>query len=133
MSLTVIITDDDPISVYIQRTLLERCKLGTTPLTFLSGRETLAYLDTHYRPDHQYLIFMDINMPDMTGWELLGIINARGYTGLHVAMVSSSIDSRDQEKSKSYEQVIGYFEKPIDRSGLQKIGKVEGLEAFFPA
>ncbi|HYG18655.1 MAG TPA: response regulator [Ohtaekwangia sp.] len=131
MSLTVIITDDDPVAVYIQRTLLQRSKIGSTPLTFLKGRETLAYFDLHYKRGETYLILMDINMPDITGWELLDILKQRNYDGIHVAVVSSSIDNADLEKSKNYDQVVGYFEKPIDLSGLVKIKAIEGLHKFF--
>jgi CheY-like chemotaxis protein len=61
-------------------------------------------------------------MPRMNGWDLLEAINVRSYAE-HVSaiIVSSSIDTNDRKKAKTYKQVIGYLEKPIQAKDLRDI------------
>jgi CheY-like chemotaxis protein len=87
-----------------------------------NGEEALAILDslsnhkdkeTVLKPQ---LIFLDINMPIMGGWEFLDFFNASNYSDLNnmkVIILTSTIDPDDIKKSKTYPNVIDFQSKPI--------------------
>jgi len=109
--LRILITDDDPVILYIHRRAIEKC--GLPDITcFLNGRDTLDHI-TLQGPDINYLIVLDINMPGISGWDLLDEITEKNHNNIHVIVVSSSVNTGDHEKAKTYSQIIGFIEKPL--------------------
>ena len=98
-----------------------------------SGQEALEYLRSELEGAHPQptLIFLDINMPGMNGWEFL-----EEYEKLEVSqqgeivltMLSNSIDARDQDKAKNYKTVRGYYSKPLSEDYLTSILKEHFLD-----
>lgn len=82
--------------------------------------DALDYL--RIQPSLKRLIFLDLNFPDKTGWHFLD-----EYTKLElkqpVIILSSSIDTSDRQKSKTYKQVIDFFIKPLSIDMLHKVLK----------
>jgi CheY-like chemotaxis protein len=112
--------DDDQIYQLTTRRLLEKHKLATTILPFQEAERALEYLKKHARepellPD---VIFLDINMPHMDGWEFL-----EAYTQIKtllakpitIFVVSSSINHGDITRAKSNSEVTDYLVKPINQ------------------
>ena len=63
------------------------------------------------------LIFIDINMPIMDGWELLAELNVRfekKMTNPDVYIISSSITQEDRKRALAIPFVKGYITKPVD-------------------
>ena len=111
---SVIIVDDDPAFVFLHQLLVKQSELSADPLVFFNGQEALDHLDSVDHRNGQSLLLLDINMPTMNGWDLLEAINARSYAEhVFAIIVSSSIDTNDHKKAKTYKQVMGYLEKPI--------------------
>ena len=69
-------------------------------------------------------------MPVMDGWGFLKWFSenkAKIKKKIPIFMVSSSIDWRDIEKAKSYEEVIDYVSKPLTDGSFYEI--IEKLNA----
>ncbi|MAP81075.1 MAG: response regulator [Aequorivita sp.] len=108
-------------------------KMGITDNIHIcySGEEALQYLKSELDGKHPQptLIFLDINMPGMNGWEFL-----EAYEQLTVAqqgeivltMLSNSIDERDKSRAHEFRSVKGYYSKPLSESYLKNI-----LETHF--
>jgi CheY-like chemotaxis protein len=122
MGITVIITDDDPVAIFLLTKIVKNSGLSPHPLGFLSAEETLAYLIENNDQGQIYLILLDINMPGMDGWDFLeSLKNLKFSKDIYVVMVSSSVDLADRRKADTYGNVIGYLEKPVKATALMDL------------
>lgn len=120
----VYLIDDQSIANFITRKLLELEGFNGKIKEFTDARIALQELIK----EEDTLIFLDLNMPGMNGWEFLEEIKARD---LHpeIIVLTSSTSKCDLEKSKQYPFVIKYMVKPLtkekfrDISGLLKISQ----------
>lgn len=114
MTFRTLIVDDDSIIIFIHKKLVGRCGFPIAPETYLNGREALDNLMASADESTPSLILLEINMPVMSGWEFLDAIQDKPFAKhMKVAMVTSSVDASDKLKAKTYDQVIGFLEKPI--------------------
>ncbi|RZK17542.1 MAG: response regulator [Hymenobacter sp.] len=71
------------------------------------------------------LILLDLNMPIMDGWEFLDALgNLSLQQPMCVFVLTSSIHPDDMAKATHYEQVKGYFSKPLDKPN---VARMQGL------
>lgn len=115
------VVDDDPIAVTIIRHLLaQQPRLELTAA--FDGAEAFFDALKSNSKDIPQLLLLDLNMPLMSGWELLEILQS-DYADLKIpiAVFTSSIDERDELKSSKYPEVVGHFVKPMTASLLEKI------------
>jgi two-component SAPR family response regulator len=122
MSLTLMIIDDDPIILFIHKIIIEKSEFASTPLQFSNGQESLDFLSADYAEGKMYLIFLDINMPGMSGWSFIENVNKCACRdAVSIVMVSSSIDLGDYSKASTYKQVVSYIEKPININNINLV------------
>jgi len=115
----VLIIDDDEIYSFVLARLLRKNAFVEHVACVHSASAGLDYLKNHNHPlgeDLPDLIFLDINMPIMNGWDFLEEYKALRPT-LHKDMVlymlSSSVFDADILRSQDYTDVAGYVAKPI--------------------
>jgi CheY-like chemotaxis protein len=94
--------------------VIERSSVNTEVVAFENPNQALEYLHEAQGDMDSWLIFLDINMPEMDGWEF-----ADQYSAFHVAssnvlvMLTSSIDPRDEERAKKHAVICDYRTKPL--------------------
>ena len=126
MNLNVFLVDDDRVTLMINERIIQNSYLRLQPTAFLNAKDALKFILNNNSSENGYVIFLDINMPEMNGWEFLDTINRLQLSvQILVVMVTSSIDTSDKEKAKTYPQVIDFMEKPI------KINTIDGLKHNF--
>ena len=114
MKIQLLNIDDDELILFIHETLIQQTEFSDDSVYFLNAREGLAYLDKCHTPDVEYLILLDINMPEMNGWELLDILKLRSYASqIKVILISSSENESDRLKAKNYKLVHSFLSKPL--------------------
>jgi CheY-like chemotaxis protein len=62
------------------------------------------------------IVYLDINMPNLSGWEILDKFNAFPPSvkkNVRIFMLSSSIDPKDRRRASENQLVNGYIEKPL--------------------
>lgn len=120
------IIDDDPVFVLLFKKILRKLGKFETILNFENGQIALDALiekENNNEPMPN-IIFLDINMPVLDGWEFLKALEKYNFKDkLNIYMVSSSIDSTEINKSKKHKYVKNFISKPI--SAIDFLQKLE--------
>ncbi|MBS9524771.1 response regulator [Litoribacter ruber] len=111
---TVVIVDDDKVQHMINRKILLRSCPDLCLQFFESPLTALDWLAENQAD----LLLLDINMPEMKGWEFLEILESKSIE-LDVKMLTSSMDADDVEKSKKYRLVSGFLIKPLNKNEVE--------------
>lgn len=123
----VCLIDDDKIYQFTARKILESTGLAKSILSFYNGSEAIGYLRENQSKEKDQLpdvIFLDINMPVMNGWQFLEEFHKMTQSLkkiITIYVVSSSVDDCDIQKSKAYTSVTDYIVKPINRIKYQQL------------
>ncbi|MGM0933163.1 MAG: response regulator [Bacteroidota bacterium] len=127
----IFIAEDDQLITELQKRQL--VSLVNSPLkTFWNGKELMNYLQGVIDERNAILIFLDINMPVMGGWEVLDQINELyAYKNIFVVMLTSSVYPADREKALSYPQVISFNDKFLDQEDYKAILSMKTIRPFF--
>ena len=123
--------DDDEIYQYTITRSVNLHQLAKKILVFSDGEEALCFLidnvaNNENLPD---VIFLDINMPIMDGWQFLEeYVKLKPRIGkvITIYMVTSSVDPIDYEYAKKISEISDYIIKPIRPDMLKSI--IENLE-----
>lgn len=116
------VVDDDPIYTMLMKKMLESNSFGSSLNDFSNGQTALEFLRENYQTDTIFIIFLDINMPVLDGWEFLDkIADFTTPENTLVLMVSSSIDQSDMDRANSNCYVIKYLAKPVLSSTLVEL------------
>lgn len=128
---SVLFIDDDPITLMLCKMVIKKASFSNEIATSKNGEEALQYFIALKQLDssnefkkHPQLIFLDLNMPVMGGWEFLDSFSTEDYADYNktkVIILSSTIDPEDLEKSKKYPMVIDFLSKPISKEMLEYV------------
>lgn len=117
MKILVVDDERDVEDLFRQKFRKEIRNEGLELLFAFSGNEALEILDRN-DPPQVTSVFSDINMPGMSGLEMLGIIKSR-FPQLPVNMISAYGD-RDNYQQAMSRGAKGFFTKPVDFDSLRK-------------
>ena len=118
--------DEDEIDNIINQKIIESNNFSDQVAVYQTGSEALGYLvdnskDPELLPE---LIFLDINMPIMDGFQFLEEFEkmpASVHAKCRIIMLSSSISPRDIDRAASNRFVKKYLNKPLNSRYLQAI------------
>lgn len=113
----LVVDDEKDVEMLFRQKFRKEIRRGELDLVFaFSGQEALSILNSANPPDVVY-VFSDINMPGMTGLELLDTIKT-DFPHINVSMISAYGD--DDNYNKAIESgAKEFFTKPIDFESLR--------------
>lgn len=132
MVLEVIIVDDDSVVTFLNEIIVKDSGFSPNPISFNDANDATEYMTGHNNGNTLYCVFLDINMPMISGWEFIEELDSLGLKeSVAAIMVTSSLDEADRVKSENYDNVIGFLEKPISKAALESFKHHPKLKMFF--
>ncbi len=117
-----ILVDDDRFNNMIGKMVIEHTISGAMVAVFDLPEACLSFIRLAYAlPQPVTTLFLDINMPSMSGWEFLDAFNRlpeEVKKPIHIYLLSSSADPCDIARAESNPYVRGFISKPLDAAKL---------------
>ena len=118
---TCLLVDDNYIDNFVTRRLLESSKFAENIVVTESPTEAIAMLENGtVKPN---VIFLDIRMPLMSGFEFLDAFDKLKIdkTGIKVFLLSSSFDPIDIRRSSGNKYITQFIHKPLTHKILEEL------------
>ena len=124
---TILLVDDDLAINYFHKRLLSKSELSDAIITLYNGEVAIQKLieqNDVLTEEDVLLIFLDINMPIMDGWQFLEEykrIKSSLKFKCKIFVLSSSINPDDIKKAESNVFVSKYLAKPLSMDNVDCI------------
>ena len=124
--LIICIIDDDDVYQFTITKAIQKNSIVKKILVFSDGKEGIDFLIDNVAnvEDIPDIIFLDINMPIMDGWQFLEqYVKLKPRVGKKVTiyMISSSVDPIDVKRAKAMSEISDYLIKPIKSEQVKEI------------
>ncbi|QEC43905.1 response regulator [Pseudobacter ginsenosidimutans] len=130
----ILLIDDDEPTNFLNKMIIDEASCAETVQVEQSATDALDYLtaepvekDGAASPD---LIFLDINMPAMDGWEFLDEykkLTPDQKARVVVVMLTTSYNPEDEVKAKNHNMIAAFRNKPLTTEMLMDV-----LQEYFP-
>jgi CheY-like chemotaxis protein len=126
----VLLIDDDEPTNFLNKMIIEETGLVNEVKVTQSAREALDYLSGKSLPAGSdklpmpELIFLDINMPAMDGWEFLekyDKLPPELKSSIIVVMLTTSFNPEDEFKARGISYISSYRNKPLTQEIMMEI------------
>lgn len=119
----ILLVDDDPDDNEYHEIILNKLQISEKIDIAVNGVEAIRYLKSEGRTPPE-LIFLDINMPKMNGWEFLTEykdLDIKQKAKVVIMILSTSTNPEYIRKANEIKEVTGYESKPLDKEMIEKI------------
>jgi len=121
----VMIIDDDDVCRFLIERMFGKHHFAQEVISCGSAVDALKYLSVlRPKPSFPEIIFLDINMPEMDGFEFLEEFDRlNGAIEIHspIIMLTSSENPEDLKRAQENKYVSAYFTKPLTDQKLESI------------
>lgn len=119
----VLLVDDDDIVNSINSVIIKHARFADVVESINNVQNAIEFLiktkNSNERPE---VIFLDLNMPDLDGWDFMDEYEKIGMNGkTKVIMLTSSISTKDEERASSSNQITAFVSKPLSPELLENI------------
>lgn len=125
---SICIIDDDKIYTYGVSKIIKTHLPGNDIMSFENGRKALEAIKKmeQNNDDLPDLILLDIDMPEMNGWDFLNefqTVRDKVNKEIQIFVISSRIDKRNQElyRIEWNQKVDDFIQKPVEIEALKNL------------
>ena len=132
----VLLVDDDEATNFLTKMVITKSGITEHIETVLNGKEAIEYITStgiYANKEHFYpkpkIIFLDINMPVMDGWEFIVAFKnlaAEVKDKMIIVMLTTSFNPDDKLKADGIPEITTLRNKPLSYSAIQEI-----VETYF--
>ncbi|HYK47515.1 MAG TPA: response regulator [Parafilimonas sp.] len=118
----VLLIDDNDDDNFYHRIILSESGVSKRIQVAETGYDALNFLQQMQQAPE--LIFLDINMPRMNGWEFLERyrkLELQQKKDVVIIMLTTSLNPADEKKARSMPEISGFESKPLTLDMLKNI------------
>ncbi len=116
---TIILIDDNSTTNFLNSKIIEKWSSQISTLVYEDPKKALEELQGNYS---DCLVFVDLNMPIMDGWELIENFGKTDFCSKNTIIVlTSSVDARDSQRAEENENISGFASKPLTLEILNEL------------
>ena len=122
----VLLVDDDDIVNSINKVIIQHAKFADEIISETIASKAIDYIkEQKSNGTLPELIFLDINMPEMDGWDFIDEYIKLGLEddAPRIIMLTSSINPRDENRASLIDEITDFMSKPLSPEVLQRIYK----------
>ena len=122
MKQKVIVVDDDPINNLLCTYNINKVIEDADTKCFEEPSDALKFISSEYVGEFSpppTILFLDINMPEMDGWDFLNEYENIGHN------IHQQINPKDRERANANNLVYGFYSKPLNKHILQEVFSLE--------
>ena len=125
----ILLVDDNSSDNRYHQIIINEMNITKRIDVVLDGEEALDYLkkENQTPPD---LIFLDINMPKVNGWEFLEAsqkLSPEKKAKTVIVMLTTSENPEDMKRVEQFSEIKGFNSKPLTEEMVNEI-----LDQYFP-
>lgn len=124
----ILLIDDDRATNYLNEMIIKKLDCTNSIVVAQSAIEALDYLSSINENGELFpeLIFLDINMPAINGWEFLKEFKVKfgdKKDKMKIVMLTTSVNPNDREKASTLSEISYFMNKPLGVNDVQDILK----------
>jgi len=132
----ILYIEDDPVTAMLFKMIIRKNEFSETVDVCEDGMKAVEYFENLKvtKEEPPQVLFLDLNMPVLTGWEFLEIFKtkfAEDFPNLKILVVSSSVDPTDLQLANKNPMVMSFLSKPIDKIKLNSLKFSPEFKQFF--
>ncbi|WP_020603053.1 response regulator [Spirosoma spitsbergense] len=119
----ILLVDDDPDDNYYHQIVINKMNIVNHIDIAVNGIEAMAYLKNKNQNPPE-IIFLDINMPKMNGWEFLEEyknLDIDKKAKVLIMILTTSANPDDIKRAKEIQDVTGFETKPLSPELIKEI------------
>ena len=126
-TLKFMVVDDNHTNNLLCKYIIRKYKEDAEIIIFSKPEDALDFIKEDYvsKGENNFtLLFLDINMPFMTGWEFLEVFknfSEEIHRQFVIFMLTSSVDKRDKGIAEANPFVSGFISKPLSVDTIQQV------------
>jgi CheY-like chemotaxis protein len=116
-----LLIDDNRATNFINKTVIQKSLIADDVIVAENGEEALNIIKMGYYPE---IIFLDINMPVMNGWEFLSEFQSLNFNSKIVVMLGEELTADEYATLNNKYEIHTFNKKILDRDSLYDIIKI---------
>lgn len=122
---SVLLIDDNAADNFFHQYILKEAGFQDKITAIQSGAKALEYLKS--KEQENCLVFLDINMPGMTGWEFIEKykeLESGQKKGVVIVMLTTSLNPYDRNKANDIEVIDDFRNKPLTEGVFSELRQI---------
>lgn len=123
-----VLIDDEKFDHVSYKRLLRKSEMVDEIVSFEYAQDAIDYLSESKTTDRD-VVFLDINMPRMNGFEFLDAAEKRfgsRFKASVIVMLTTSLNPSDREKADGYPAVKAFYNKPMTLRDIEDVCSMIG-------
>lgn len=122
----VLLIEDDPITIMVCDRIIKMTGFAEQVQSKENGQEAIKYIKSIIEDETTFpeIIFLDINMPVMNGWDFLqefDALKSKIPALPRIFILSSTVDPEDYKRAEEFDTVAGFISKPLTQEHLNDL------------